>query len=287
MSNVLFSIFPNEHFMDLTLYQFGYEKCAPLHSFGPFLRNHYLFHYVISGKGTLHSNDAHNNAVVYHLTEGSGFLIEPEFVNLYYADEKEPWEYIWLEFGGLRAKEFLEIAGLSREHPVFTPDTPLHGEELLNEMFSIVRNTAASPLGQIGHLYLFMDRLIAGSSVRRKLQGGRLSEFYAREAVTFIEQNYSRNITVSDMAKRCSLERSYFGKIFKDVMGQSPQDFLIHYRMSKAAEALKLTDSSIGEIGSSVGYSNQLHFSRAFKNVWGISPREYRQKYRLIPPGEP
>ena len=73
MPNVLFSIFPDEHFMDLTLYQFGYEKCAPLHSFGPFVRNHYLFHYVISGKGTLHSNDAHDNAAIYHLTEGSGF----------------------------------------------------------------------------------------------------------------------------------------------------------------------------------------------------------------------
>ena len=50
MGNILFSIFPNERFMDLTLYQYGYEACDPLHSFGPFVRNHYLFHYVISGK---------------------------------------------------------------------------------------------------------------------------------------------------------------------------------------------------------------------------------------------
>ena len=43
-----FSVFPNENFLDLRLYQYGWEQCAPLHSFGPFIRNHYLFHYVIS-----------------------------------------------------------------------------------------------------------------------------------------------------------------------------------------------------------------------------------------------
>ena len=53
MDDYSFSLFPNENFMDLRLYQYGWEQCAPLHSFGPFVRNHYLFHYVISGRGLL------------------------------------------------------------------------------------------------------------------------------------------------------------------------------------------------------------------------------------------
>ena len=57
MANLLFSLFADERFMDLTIFQYGYEKCAPLHSYGPFVRNHYLFHYVISGKGTLLADD--------------------------------------------------------------------------------------------------------------------------------------------------------------------------------------------------------------------------------------
>ena len=148
-------------------------------------------------------------------------------------------------------------------------------------MLSIVKNPSASPLSHIGHLYLFADILISSSTSRKQLQGGRLSEFYAREAVVFIEQNYASDITVVDMANRCNLDRSYFGKVFKDVIGQSPQEFLIRYRMSKAAELLILTNSSIGDIGSSVGYQNLLHFSRAFKNVYGISPRDYRQKNKI------
>ena len=46
--------------------------------------------------------------------------------------------------------------------------------------------------------------------------------------------------------------------------------------MTKAAELLKLTTLSIGDIGSAVGYENALHFSRAFKNVYGVSPRTWR-----------
>ena len=58
MSNTFFNIFPNENFIDLCMYQFGYEQCDPGHSFGPATRNHYLFHYVLSGTGTLMADNA-------------------------------------------------------------------------------------------------------------------------------------------------------------------------------------------------------------------------------------
>ncbi len=282
MTNNLFSVFQDERFMDLTIYQYGYEKCEPLHSFGPYVRNNYLFHYVISGKGVLHANDEKDHTGVYNISAGSGFLIEPGYVNLYYADSEEPWEYIWVEFGGLRAKECVELAGLSYKSPVYRLVDPQYGEYLLNEMFTIVKSQNASSMELIGHLYLFLDGLIKYSASKKQLQGGKLSEFYAREAVVYIEHNYAQNITVEDIAKKCRLDRSYFGKVFKKVVGQSPQEFLIHYRMEKAADALIIDNDSISDIGAAVGYPNLLHFSRAFKSVYGVSPREYRQKNKII-----
>ena len=66
-------------------------------------------------------------------------------------------------------------------------------------------------------------------------------------------------------------------------IGKSPQEFLISYRMTKAAELLKLTSLSIADIGNAVGYPNQLHFSRAFKNTYGTSPRSWRTENKLEP----
>lgn len=282
MTNVLFSVFQDERFMDLTIYQYGYEQCEPLKSFGPYVRNNYLFHYVISGKGMLHSNDEKDHTTHYQISAGSGFLIEPGYVNTYYADVDEPWEYVWVEFGGLRAKECLELAGLSYKSPVFMTTEPEYGDQILKEMLTIVQSQNASSLELIGHLYLFCDGLIKYSSSRKQTQGGNLSEFYVREAVVYIEHNYAENITVEELARMCKLDRSYFGKIFKKVLGQSPQEFLIHYRMAKAADALIVGNESVGDIGISVGYPNLLHFSRAFKGVYGVSPREYRQRNKII-----
>lgn len=282
MPNLLFHMFSDERFMDLTLYQYGYEKCKPLHSYGPFIRNHFLFHYVISGKGTLLTDDTDNSSVERHIGPGMGFLIEPKRINTYFADRNDPWEYTWVEFGGLRAMEILESAGLSSESPVFVPKTAQAGNLLKDELLYLANHAQESSLHQIGHLYLIMDALISGSSGKRAVQGGRLAEFYTKEATTFIAQNYALPLTVEDMANRCNLDRSYFGKIFKETMGQSPQEFLIRYRMAKAAELLKLTDLPIGKISAQVGYPNQLHFSRAFKNIYSVSPRAYRQNHKII-----
>lgn len=276
------SVFQNDRFMDLTIYQYGHEKCVPLHSFGPFVRNHYLFHYVIEGKGTLYASDKRGNTTEYQIKSGQGFLIEPEYVNMYAADEREPWEYVWLEFGGLRAGEYMKLAGLSHQNPVYIPDSKEHGRLILEEMNQIVDNREATSISQIGYLYLFIDQMIRFSTSGKQLQGGKLSEFYVREAISYMEQNYARNITVEEMAKRCKLDRSYFGKVFKSVMGQSPQEFLIGYRMARAAEMLIVGNQTVGEIGVAVGYPNLLHFSRAFKNTYGVSPRGYRQQNRII-----
>ena len=117
MSEVIFSVFPSENFIDLGLYQFGWEKCDPSHSFGPTARNHYLFHYCISGTGILYSNNTKGESVLYPIKSGQGFMCFPNQINTYIADHEIPWEYVWIEFDGLRAKETIELTGLSVDQP--------------------------------------------------------------------------------------------------------------------------------------------------------------------------
>ena len=97
-----FHIFPSETFIDLCLYQYGHEKCTPGHLFGPATRNHYLFHYVLSGTGTLMATNSKGQNVNYQVRSGQGFMIFPGQINTYIADERLPWEYMWIEFDGLR-----------------------------------------------------------------------------------------------------------------------------------------------------------------------------------------
>ena len=271
-----FSLFPNENFLDLRLYQYGWEQCAPLHSYGPSVRNHYLFHYVISGRGWLDSTGRDGVTRKYDLTEDQGFLICPGQVNTYCASKSNPWKYVWLEFDGLRAPEYIDSAGLGFSQPVYRPQSPAQGQSMRDTMLYIADHSQSSPLHLIGHLCLFLDGLILSSSTRRQLHGGQLKDFYIQEAVTYMEHNYHRELTVEDLADVCKLNRSYFSKLFKDNMGCPPQEFLIRLRLAKAAELMKTTGDSIGDISVMCGYPNQFHFSRAFKKRYGVSPREWR-----------
>ena len=284
LNDLLFAVFPNENFIDLSLYQYGWEHCKPSHSYGPAARNHYLFHYVISGTGTLMSDDSAGRTHTYQIRSGQGFMIFPKQVNTYIADEKLPWEYAWVEFDGLKAKESLEMAGLTMDSPIYHPGARDLSLELKNEMLYIAQHSDQSPFHLIGHLYLMLDYLTRSSS-KRLIQTGKIRDFYIKEAISFIEQNFQNDISVEDIAGFCNLNRSYFGKIFRDTLGKSPQEFLISYRMSKAAELLKLTELSVGDISSAVGYLNQLHFSRAFKKIYGTSPRQWRNENKAVKSG--
>ena len=119
MSNTFFNIFPNENFIDLCMYQFGYEQCDPGHSFGPATRNHYLFHYIL-------------------VKSGQGFMIFPGQINTYIADEQLPWEYMWIEFDGLRVKEALSVTDLCKDAPVYHSHSKELREKLADEMLYIV-----------------------------------------------------------------------------------------------------------------------------------------------------
>ena len=276
MQNWIFSIFPNQNFVDLGLFQFGWERCAPAHSFGPAARNHYLFHYILSGTGTLMADDSKGVTQTYSIKSMQGFMIFPNQITTYVADRQLPWEYVWLEFDGLRVKSLLDTIGLSLDKPVYHARNKNLREDMANEMLYISRHKDESPFHLIGHLYLFLDYLLRSAADEQLEHGSKLREFYIHEALTYIEHNFQNEITIEDIAGVCGLNRTYFGKIFKEALGKTPQEFLLNYRMLKAAELLKLTSLSIGDIGLAVVYANQMHFSRAFKNNYGISPREWR-----------
>lgn len=272
----VYQVFPATDYINLVPYQYGREFCAPGHKFGPYRRNHFLFHYVISGKGTLLSEDEQGRETFYELQAGQGFMIFPQQVNTYQADMDDPWVYTWVEFDGIRVNETLESAGIRQSSPIYNA----HNEELRahleQEMLFMSTHGDAPVLQLIGHLYLFMDALVRSSTPAHNTSS-KLQDIHIRTAIDYIEQNYARDLTIADIAHACELTPSYFGKIFKDATGKPPQQFLIEHRMAKAAELLKLTSLSIAEIGAEVGYQDQLHFSRSFKKVYGQSPRAWRK----------
>lgn len=78
----------NSLFRDIYTLFCGRQKCPSLYSFGPAVRECYLLHFCLDGCGDFYANDQH-----YHLEKGQGFLICPNELTFYQADEAHPWTY--------------------------------------------------------------------------------------------------------------------------------------------------------------------------------------------------
>jgi hypothetical protein len=98
-------------------------------SFGPAARNHFLFHYILSGKGRLEARNDRERINTYRLETSQGFMLWPRSHTFYIADERKPWVYAWMEFDGLKARELVTQAGLSFNCPIYTAKISKNGRK--------------------------------------------------------------------------------------------------------------------------------------------------------------
>jgi AraC-like DNA-binding protein len=86
--------------------------------------------------------------------------------------------------------------------------------------------------------------------------------------------------TVAELARRVGLSRSGFASRFAELVGEPPLQYLVRWRIARAAELLRDTEDGIVEIASRVGYESVPSFSRTFKRWRGQSPAAFRRATR-------
>jgi AraC-like DNA-binding protein len=96
--------------------------------------------------------------------------------------------------------------------------------------------------------------------------------------ITYIENNYAQEITIEQLATTHYVSPTYLSKIFKEVTGVSPINYLILIRLQQARQLLMTEEYPIKEIARAVGYEDAYHFSKSFKKQYGVSPSALRQK---------
>lgn len=95
------------------------------------------------------------------------------------------------------------------------------------------------------------------------------------EAKKYIDENYNKEIGLTEVSEAVSISPQYFSKIFKEELGLNFIEYLTTVRMDHAKRMLKEKKLSIKEICYEIGYNDPNYFSRLFKKNEGISPTEY------------
>ena len=255
--------------VSLTVYNVGNESCAPGHEWGPGVRDHYLIHYIISGKGTYETGGKS-----YSLQAGDCFLIYPQTEVRYQADVEDPWEYAWVGFSGNDAELILRATSFTRQCPcLFAID---YGDAVLRQILHIYDARGNS----FEHMVEMTGRLYTTLSIfmhhKEQETGGDSATEYVQKAITYISANYSYPIKIDEIAEYVGVSRSHLFRSFRSVMGLSPKDYLTDFRIKEACYLLHTTTLSITAIANSVGFDNSLYFSKTFHKEKGCTPSEYR-----------
>lgn len=256
---------------DLYMINCGYEDCYFDFSCAPHTRKYYLIHYVTKGCGFFEVGGEKHE-----VKAGDIFIIRPnELVTYSSPDTENTWSFCWIGFSGSNAKHYIEETGLRNVDNVFH----LLSDEFLSVIsncLDYVESVHFEASQMLLNTYLLQALAIICKKIKTEPEKSKAS-YVVERAVRYIEYNYMNDISPSSAAKFFSLDRTYFYRIFKNSTGTSPVHYIMNYRIKKAAELLKSSSYSIGEIASFVGIHDIYYFSKLFKKVKGVSPSSYRK----------
>lgn len=97
------------------------------------------------------------------------------------------------------------------------------------------------------------------------------------EIIYYMNENYMNEISLEKISKNIYLSPVYISKIFKEETGESPINYLIQVRLSKALKLLEEGNLTVRAVAKSVGYDDAYHFSKIFKKYYGKPPSKFRK----------
>jgi AraC-like DNA-binding protein len=103
------------------------------------------------------------------------------------------------------------------------------------------------------------------------------------KVMEYVKANYSKKLTLDDIARHVYLSRSYLSSIFKEETGQSLFSYVNSVRVEKSRMFLLDNSISLVDISEMCGFEDQSYFTKVFKKAMGVSPKKYRDSRGVLP----
>lgn len=265
--------------ISIVVHECGRHVCLPGQRELPRWSDAFTLYYASDGKGRLRWGER-----IFEVRANSAFLIHSEAPYALEADEAEPWSLLWVVFSGYLVRDYMRRAGFTKENPVFPyPEAPFFREQY-EAMFQYAHSWHNRYCKILSALYALIARHIDLTASNYTIQEKYGNDFTMRRALEYIDQHYAeQDMRIEDIAQYVGLSRTRFHHVFREMTKISPQQYLIQYRMRRAAELLRLHSITVAELARTVGYTDPFHFSKTFKQIHGVSPTCYARRMTMTP----
>jgi AraC-like DNA-binding protein len=166
---------------------------------------------------------------------------------------------------------------------IFTADNPFidvgHNEDLLQLFHTLIKTVSAAEIGYrqiVSGITLQILGLVNAVSKFKTPDTGNQSKLISK-AKFLLQESIENPVNLEEMVKELPMGYSRFRKIFKEMTGQSPNQYHLNLRLDRARDLLTSTTLTINEIAYQTGFDSIFYFSRLFKKKNGLPPKEYRQ----------
>ena len=242
----------------------------------------FLIKLTVSGGGVLEYGGQREQ-----VGPGHFYWIDCQNLQNYYTDpEIGHWDVIWVHFNGATARAyydtFRKLRGGGSVVGALAPNSTMQPllETLLERTlapeypFSAEQNLFAFDVQTSGLLTQLIMECISAAGISSKSPH---IPSLVRDIRSFLTGRYNEKITLEHLSARFNLDPYYLQKLFKKYIGQSPMEYIIYLRMTRAKSLIRTSALSISEIAYTVGIDNISHFTRQFKKQEGMTPGQYRK----------
>lgn len=196
--------------------------------------------------------------------------IKPEYVDMALTNNQNAFALLNLgEFG-----EFKETVDTARCRVSFTGAERDNVEKLLIMMEGEIDSSLS---GSSLALHSLLNLLLISFFRKTSVSFGETFDGISDSLLAYIKRNVGEKLTLSSITEKCSYNRSYFSRIFKEYTGVTFTEYLKRERMEKAKEMLASTKLPVESVFHDVGYSDKTKFYKDFRAYVGTTPLEYRK----------
>ncbi len=248
------------------IYSIGFSDDIRITQFGPSVRNQYIIHYVLSGRGSFNGNK---------VEKGAGFLIVPGMYEEYHADESDPWSFLWIISEDPAMKYFFSRHSANKKTGIFKFHNKYELDRIVN-LLTAAPNSFSTTV-QLSEMFLHIFNSCIESNITPQ---SSVTKIYFDFAVNYIKTNLHLSVSVADLCDVIGITQPYLYKIFKREIKISPKQYISSCKITEAKELLSHTELPISLVAKSVGYDDVLDFSKFFSKQTDMSPTAYRTACR-------
>lgn len=209
-------------------------------------------------------------------TQDSIALIDCNAPHTYYANEQ--WNFFWFHFNGISTKAFLQLLldGHSNVFYLSNSQSIVNNFLLLRQYKSI--NTLNDELAISSYIHQILSQTYTATHTEHP--SDKRSILMAK-AMEYIDQHYSSDLTVDEVASLLNISKSSFCHLFRAGIGFSPYDYILTTRINKAKHLLRYTSQNISEIAWSVGFKSNANFIQVFRKKTDMTPSQFRHSLNI------